>query len=99
MRTANDGALGVQAAREFDPDLILLDVIMPDSDGGHVAAQIKEDPMMREAPIVFLTAVVSREETGAHGGVIGGNEFLAKPVSAKEVLACLDHKLDGAAQQ
>lgn len=93
VRAEHEGARGLQAVREFAPDLVLLDVIMPDADGGHVAAQIREDLRMRAVPIVFLTAVVSREETSAHGGTIGGNEFLAKPVSAKEVLACIEHKL------
>jgi CheY-like chemotaxis protein len=53
----NDSARALEAARNFKPDLILLDVMMPNFDGGDVAAQIRDDPGLRHVPIVFLTGL------------------------------------------
>ncbi|MBI4590734.1 MAG: response regulator [Candidatus Rokubacteria bacterium] len=89
VREENRGAQGLAAAREFKPDLILLDVIMPDADGGTVAAQIKADQSLKNTPVVFLTAVVTKKEEG----VIGGRPFIAKPVSANEVIGCIEKHL------
>lgn len=89
----NTGAFGLTAARDFLPDMIFLDVIMPDVDGGEVAAQIHADAKLKETPIVFLTAGVSKETTRAKGPVIGGRTFLAKPVSVEEVIRCIEKQL------
>ncbi len=89
VREENRGSQGLATAREFKPDLILLDVIMPDADGGEVAAQIKADRNLKDTPIVFLTAVVSKKEEG----LIGGRPFLAKPVGVKEVIDCIERHL------
>ena len=99
VRTAGSGREGLVAAREFRPDLILLDVIMPDMDGGDVAAALSADASLQRVPVIFLTAVVSREEATTRNGLIGGQLFIAKPVSAKEVLGyierCLAHPSGG----
>jgi len=93
VRTVNEGGRAMTAAREFRPDLVLLDVIMPDIDGGQVAAEFRQDPRLRSVPIVFLTAVVSKTEVKVHGDTIGGHAFLAKPVAIREVLAMIESKL------
>lgn len=80
VRTENDGARAVRAAMEFRPDIIFLDVLMPELDGGEVAAKIQAQPALRDTPIVFITAVVSKDEATKHENVIGGRTFLAKPV-------------------
>jgi CheY-like chemotaxis protein len=95
VRVEHSGTRGVLAATAFHPDIIFLDVIMPDMDGGHVASELAQDPSTKRVPIVFLTAVVSREEARAHEGVISGQLFLAKPISANEVLQCLERYLGG----
>lgn len=82
----NDGRRAAATARSFRPHLILLDVIMPDIDGGQVASEIRQDANLSAVPIVFLTAVVSKHEVKSHGDHIGGQAFLAKPASIKEVL-------------
>ena len=87
----NRGAQALAAARKFKPDLVLLDIVMPDSSGNEIAAQLREDPELKGIPIIFITAILSREEvTGMGGGLIGGHRFLAKPVKIEEVLACLE---------
>ena len=81
----NDGSKAVSTARSFQPDLILLDVIMPDIDGGEVASKLGADPKLKNVPVVFLTAVVSKNEVIEHGDMIGGRQFLAKPVTVADV--------------
>lgn len=95
VRIENQGARGVAAAREFRPDVILCDVLMPDMEGTEVAAQIKADPSLAKTPLVFLTAVVSREEVEAKGGMIGGHPFIAKPVTVEDIMACIAQHLPG----
>ena len=89
MRVENTGSLALATAREFRPDLIFLDIVMPDADGAMLAAEIKADPILHSTPIVFLTALVSRHETGGGSMQIGGHPFLAKPVDPDTVVACI----------
>ncbi|PYJ02758.1 MAG: response regulator [Verrucomicrobia bacterium] len=97
VRTENLGANALQAAREFEPDLILLDVMLPDIqphlDGGDVAAQIRSEPALKDTPIVFLTAVVKKGDVQSHGGVIGGFPYIAKPLDVKGVIAVIEQNL------
>jgi len=90
VRVENRAAAAVPAAREFRPDLVLLDVIMPNMDGGDVAKQIKRDRTLRGTPIIFLTATVSKREAGEGGLNSGGELFLAKPVSVEALIACIN---------
>lgn len=81
------------AAGQFHPDLILLDVMMPELDGGVLVNQFKENPRFKDVPIVFLTALATPGEVHQRGGIIGGLPFLAKPVSIPEVIDCLNKQL------
>jgi DNA-binding response OmpR family regulator len=92
VREENRGTHALIAARAFLPDLILLDVMMPDIDGGELAAEIRAIPRFREVPIVFLTAAVTRKEISEHG-CIGGERFLAKPLDPVDLLNCLREEL------
>src|SRR4029077_6356638 len=58
----NDSTKAHQSARDFRPDLILLEVVMRETDGGEVAARFEADPELHNTPIVFLTALVTRAE-------------------------------------
>ncbi|MDK1104418.1 MAG: response regulator, partial [Actinomycetota bacterium] len=82
MRTENRGSQAVRVARDFRPDLIVLDVVMPDSDGGAIAQDLGEDPELQSIPIIFLTAIIKEQEIGGQGKAIGGgvHTYLAKPV-------------------
>ncbi|MGO9202582.1 MAG: two-component system response regulator [Limisphaerales bacterium] len=95
VRTENDASAALGAAEEFQPDLILLDVVMPGIDGGKLASDFQASPILKKVPIVFLTAAATKEEVYARGGRIGGLPFLAKPVELSEVVACLKQHLGG----
>ena len=89
----NDGTKAWMAAREFNPDIIFLDVVMPEIDGGDVVQQIRSDPALVHVPIVFLTAIVSAKEGGHE---IGGFPFLAKPVSLDAVIHVIEQECGAA---
>ena len=93
VREENLASKGLIAAREFRPDLVLLDVMMPDMDGGDVAASIQADPVLRNTPIIFLTAVVKKEEVNAHDGRIGGFPYIAKPLNVRGVISVIEKEL------
>ena len=88
----NDSTRAHLSARNFRPDLIFLDVVMPDRDGGDIAAQIQADPELHGTPIIFITALVTRGEveTGLH---IDGHPFLAKPINIQELIDAIEGHL------
>ena len=86
VRVESLGAKALGAAKEFKPDLILLDVVMPDVDGGDVSAMLEEDPETAKIPVVLLTASVTKQEASERGGVIGGRPVLSKLTSMKEII-------------
>ena len=91
VRTENSGESGFEAAVDFCPDLILLDLMMKDLGGDGVANRIKGHPLLRKTPIIFLTGIVTKEEVIENGGVIGGYPYIAKPVlNMNELLNCLE---------
>ena len=92
VKEENDGTKAWLAAREFKPDIIFLDIVMPKIDGGDVAQQIRSDPALAHIPIIFLTAIVSQKETRKE---IGGYPFIAKPVSLDAITRCIREHLGG----
>jgi CheY-like chemotaxis protein len=97
VQVENVGTRVLATARAFAPDLIFLDIVMPDAEGGTLAAAIKADPSLKNTPIVFLTALVSQDDLAAAADdgdhpsmLIGGYPFLAKPVDPDTVLAYVD---------
>jgi two-component system alkaline phosphatase synthesis response regulator PhoP len=90
----NDAANAHQNARNFRPDLILLDITMPQRDGGEIAAEIEADLEFQRTPIVFLTALVTKAEAKA-GLRIQGHPVLAKPISIPELINKIEENLPG----
>ena len=82
--TAGDGRAGVRAAAEHDPDLVVLDVMLPDMDGFEVTRKLRESG--RRAPIVFVTARDSVDDK-IKGLTVGGDDYVTKPFSLEEVVA------------
>jgi CheY-like chemotaxis protein len=88
----NDATKAHQSARNFKPDVIFLDIVMPETDGGAVAAQIQADPELHGTPIVFLTALVTKVEAKS-GLRIQGHRFVAKPISIPELIDAIEEHL------
>ena len=94
----NDAENVRAAARTFDPDLVLLDIVRPGQDGREVASALKADPVTRAVPIIFLTALVSSEDATKGGAACnsGGHTFLPKHVRLDKLMHCIDEKLSHA---
>lgn len=92
VQEENAGGRAAQTAREFRPDLLLLDVNMPEIDGGEIAAEFKTDEALKDVPIVFLTSLVSAKEA-AQGRRIEGHPCLAKPASLDTLLQSIQENL------
>src|SRR6266513_3738661 len=88
----NDADGAHQSARYFRPDAIVMDIMMPKTDGSEVAAQIEADPELRSTPIIFLTALVTEPETKA-GLRIEGHRSLAKPINIPQLIDQIEESL------
>ncbi|GAB3842467.1 hypothetical protein GCM10029963_15550 [Micromonospora andamanensis] len=86
VRTAGDGMAAVRAARQFRPDAVVLDVMLPDLDGFQVLRKLRADN--DTVPVLFLTARDAVEERVA-GLTVGGDDYVTKPFSLEEVIARL----------
>jgi len=83
--TENSAPLAVTAVMNFKPDLIFLDIMMPEMSGNDIAMELRENDQSATVPIVFLTGIISRKDTDSMGSIIGGNRFLAKPVKTEDL--------------
>jgi CheY-like chemotaxis protein len=88
-----NGLKAIETARAFSPDLILLDVVMPDIDGEEVAKQIRAEPALAHVPIIFLTATISRGDADQRNRGLGPYVVLAKPIALDEILPCIKRNL------
>src|SRR3989338_3171643 len=93
VKTEHRGADGLRTIRTFRPDLILLDVIMPDMAGSAVARELKDQEDTKDIPIVFVTATAMKEEVKSRGGIVGGHTFIAKPATSKEIIAAIEKNI------
>lgn len=89
----NDPRMAIATARKFWPDIIILDVVMPGLDGGEVHTQLMADPILKNIPIIFLTAIVRQKEVDEHKGMIGGSFYIAKPVSADGLVGAIEEHI------
>ena len=78
LRVCSSGPEALETAPEFDPDLVLLDVMMPEMDGPQVLAALREMPETRDTPIIFLTAKVQPQEVQRFRD-LGARGVIAKP--------------------
>ena len=93
----NDSTKAHTTALNFRPDLIFLDVVMPERDGGEIAAQIQVDPELHGTPIIFLTALVTKAEADK-GLLIDGHPFVAKPIDIQELMNVIEKHLSAHAK-
>ena len=98
VRTADNGVDALKKVRSFAPDLILLDLIMPEMDGFAVCETLKKNPATADIPIVVLSGLSSQLSRFA-GLESGADEYLTKPFNFSEVLARVKGVLEHSAAQ
>jgi two-component system response regulator RpaA len=84
VMVANSGTEGLQLARRHRPDLFVLDIMMPGTDGYQVCRQIRGDPMLHSLPVLFLTAK-AKDEDKIEGFRAGADDYLSKPFNMEEL--------------
>ena len=85
VSVCNRGSQAFKIIQETRPELVLLDVMMPDAEGPDIADQIRKDESLKSTRIAFMTSLVSQEEV-LENSVIGGHPFIAKPVGREMLL-------------
>jgi len=90
LLTANNGKDAITLARSEHPDLIILDVAMPDMDGGQVAERLQEGLLTKDIPIIFLTALFPKTKEEEQSRVVAGHVFIAKPYDIEELVAQME---------
>lgn len=92
VATAENGRVGVVKAREYHPDLILCDIMMPELDGYGVLNRLSRDPATAGIPFVFLTAKADRSDI-RKGMSMGADDYITKPFEEGELLEAIDSRL------
>ena len=92
VRTATSGEFALRAARSVPPDLILLDVKMPDVDGYEVCRRLKEQPETKNVPVIFLS-VASDVQDKVRAFQAGGVDYITKPIQPEEVIVRVETHL------
>lgn len=97
VEVAYDGVQGLAKVNENPPDLVVLDVMMPEKDGYKMAKEMKNNPDMEEIPIIMLTAVgdhvTSTRYSHADGMSMEADDYLPKPASAEQILEAVKRLL------
>lgn len=92
IATANNGHQALEQVENEKPDLILLDVMMPDMSGFEVAQKLKSNPSTSDIPIIFLTALNSTADI-VNGFQVGANDFISKPFNKEELIIRVTHQI------
>ena len=85
VKSENSSAIGIESAKTFVPDLILLDIMMPFMDGYEVCKELKKSKETSKIPVVFLTGKDARSDEG-RSFEVGGDMFIKKPFSCERLL-------------
>jgi CheY-like chemotaxis protein len=93
VMASTDSAKGLALAKTNHPDLIILDINMPNIDGGEIAQTLHEFKSTSDIPVIFLTALLKKEEIEDKSGKIGAHTYIAKPATAKELIEKIESTL------
>lgn len=94
VRFENGSRRVLQVVREFKPDLIVLDMVMPGKDGGDVAQELGDHKDVAEIPVIFLTSLAGKEADSKPRP--DGEAVLSKPISIRELIKRIEQRLAGA---
>lgn len=91
----NDSSRALKAAKEFQPELCVIDVVMPGLDGGDVVAQLRADPELKDIAVVMLTALVEENPDTPDGETqTGGLPFVSKTSEFGTILSCIEKHIE-----
>jgi DNA-binding response OmpR family regulator len=94
---AENGRLGLELARQNQPDLILCDVMMPELDGYSVLRALQEDARLASIPFIFLTAKGEKDDLRS-GMNLGADDYLTKPVANSHLVQAIEARLNRSAR-
>ena len=89
VKIENQAARSLAAVRQFKPDTILLDIVMPERNGMEVAQDIWSEDGLKHIPIIFFSATIAKRGVRS----LGGAPTLPKPSSVKDIVKCIEHNL------
>ena len=95
--TASSGREAIVKSKKHEPDLIIMDIMMPDLDGAKAVKLLKEDSRTRDIPILFLSGIIVKEAGKFHTDINVGGDFysaLPKPFGAEELLNAVNKMLE-----
>jgi len=90
VQVENDSSQAMAVARQFQPDVIVLDIMMPEPDGSELAASMRADPTLRHVPILFLTALVSQSESCDPKFGFDRRHYLPKPIDFEQLIESIE---------
>lgn len=91
--TADNGTDALKLAKKELPGLVILDLMLPDIDGSEVAAELLNNALTRDIPIIFLTGVLTKADQERVGPVIANRRIIAKPCRPEEILAIVKEQI------
>jgi len=92
---AGEGKEAIALAKRFKPDVIILDLMLPDMDGTEVALTLEKDPATQKIPVIFLTGMLSKEQEMPDKKTNAIHYAVAKPVTSEELLKVISTALQG----
>jgi two-component system phosphate regulon response regulator PhoB len=98
VKSINDPVLIMGTARQFQPDLLILDIMMPDISGLQICRMLRADPVMKDIPVIFLTARGETEDR-VKGFETGADDYISKPFDTRELLLRIQALFRRIAQQ
>jgi len=93
---AKNGKEGIEMAKKEKPSLILLDILLPDIDGGEVGRLLKSYDKTANIPVIYLTCLYTKNDEKTLGHEMGANLFVAKPYNPDELLSIIKKQIDAA---
>lgn len=84
-----DGRQTLAVANKYSPDLILLDIIIPETSGIEISRELASEANLKDIPVVFITSLVTEDEVASQDGVFYDRPCLAKPITKDKLLNCV----------
>ena len=94
VRTENLPVKALDVATEFKPDLVMVDIMMPEMDGSQVAASFKADPKLGRIPLIFMTAIIPKEEINEAQESRGYILYVRKPATLVQIINGIEEALE-----